>query len=336
MSAQGSGYAELMAIAVGYQASRAVMVAAELGIADVLRDDTRSVADIAAATATHPPTLYRLLRALASIGVLHEDDERRFSLTAMGRHLRSDAPGSPGALARFFGRDYQWAAWGHLLHSVRTGENAMRALYGVDVWKYREERPEENEIFNAAMAAMSTAGADRETAAFDFGRSVVADVGGGTGTLIATILRRNPEARGILYDQPHVVAGAAAVLERAGVADRVRVEAGSFFERAPEGADVYVLRHILHDWPDQEAVAILRSCRRAMKADARLLVLDCVVGPPNQDPPSKFLDLVMLVSAGGRERSEPEWRALLAEGGFRWERVSAASPRAAVIEARPA
>ena len=337
MANPAADFAKLMEIVVGYQRSRALTVATELGIADLLRDGPRPITDLAHATRTHEPTLYRLLRALASIGVFHEDSERRFSLTAMGQLLRSDAPASVGALARFFGRDYHWTAWGHLLHSVRTGENASRAALGMDVWTYRERHPEENEIFNAAMAALSRAAAAQEIAAYDFGRHrVIADVAGGTGALLAAILLKHPEARGILFDQPHVVAGAGAILDRAGVADRVRIESGSFFERVPSGADAYVMRHILHDWPDAEAVAILHRCRAAMRPEARLLLIERVVGPPNEDPLSKFLDLVMLVSAGGRERTESEWRALLAEGRFRLCEVHRAGAGAAVIEASPA
>jgi hypothetical protein len=336
MATPAADFAKLMDIVVGYQRSRALTVATELGIADLLRDGSRPIAELAHATRTHEPTLYRLLRALASIGVFHEDGERRFSLTTMGQLLRSDAPTSVGALARFFGRDYHWTAWGHLLHSVRTGENASRAALGTDVWTYRERHPEENEIFNAAMAALSRAAAVQEIAAYDFGRhGVIADIAGGTGALLAAILRKHPKSRGILFDQAHVVAAAPAILDRAGVADRVRIESGSFFERVPPGADAYVMRHILHDWPDAEAVVILHRCRAAMRPDARLLLIERVVGPPNEDPQSKFLDLLMLVSAGGRERTESEWRALLAEGRFRLCEVHRAGPPAAVIEASP-
>jgi O-methyltransferase/methyltransferase family protein len=331
------GFAELMGIATGYQGSRALTVATELGIADLLRGGPRPVGDLALATGTHEPTLYRLLRALASVGVFHEDNERCFSLTPMGQLLRSDALTSVGAVARFVGRDYHWTAWGHLLHSVRTGENASRAALGTDVWTYRERHPEENEIFNAAMAALSRAGAGPELVAYDYGRHrIIADIAGGTGVLLSAILRKHPESRGILFDQPHVVAAARTILEREGVADRVRIESGSFFERVPSGADAYVMRRTLHNWLDTEAVAILRCCRAAMRPDARLLLIESVVGPPNADPQSKFSDLGMLVSPGGRERTESEWSALLAEGGFKLHQVHPAGPTAAVIEAWPA
>jgi len=336
MANHAAEFATLMGIVTGYQRSRAVGVAAELGIADLLRDGPLPVADLARDTQTHEPTLYRLLRALASLGLFQEESDRRFSLTPMGALLRSDAPVSLRAVARFFGREYHWTAWGHLLQSVRTGENASRAALGTDVWTYRERHPEENEIFNAAMAALSRAGAATEIAAYDFGRHrVIADIAGGTGALLAAILRKHAGARGILFDQPHVVADAPAMLDREGVADRVRIEAGSFFERVPSGADAYVMRRILHDWPDAEAILILRCCRAAMEPEARLLLLESVVGPPNEDPLAKFIDLLMLVSAGGRERTEAEWGALLAQAGFRLRQVHPAGPASAVIEASP-
>jgi hypothetical protein len=337
MANPGGEYAELMGIVVGYQRSRALAVATELGIPDLLRDGPRSVADLAHVTETHEATLYRLLRALASIGVFHEQADRSFALTSMGQLLRRDAPLSVGAIARFFGRDYHWKAWGYLLHSVRTGENASRAALGTDVWTYRERHPEESEIFDAAMAARSGAAAADEMAAYDFSRHrIIADIAGGTGALLAAILQKQPDALGILFDQPHVVAGAGAILERAGVADRVRIESGSFFQAVPSGADAYVLRRILHDWQDPDAVAILRCCKAAMRPDARLVLIESVVGPPNADPQSKFLDLVMLVSAGGRERTESQWRALLSESGFRLCAIHPAGPTSAVIEALPA
>lgn len=328
---------ELIAITSGHQRARALMVAVELGIADQLRDGARTVDDLAAVTGTHAPTLYRLLRALAAIGVFEEQAGQAFALTPMSQFLRSDASVPYGNLAHFFAREYQWRAWGALEHSVRTGENAARHVLGMDVWAYREQHPEENAIFNAAMLAATRMTAALEAALYDFSsaRSVV-DIAGGTGAMLVEILRANPHLRGVLFDQPHVVAEAGPVLEAAGMAERVVVESGSFFEKVPGGHDVYVLRRILHDWMDKEALEILRCVRAAMEPSARLLVIDAVVGPPNQDASSKFFDLLMLVSAGGRERTEPEWRALLADGGFRTESIQLAGARTSVIVAAPA
>ena len=336
MSTRPDALAELMAIVTGYQRSRALMIAAELGIADLLRDGPRSVDDLARATQTHAPTLYRLLRALAAAAVFKERPGRVFALTPMSEFLRSDAAVPYGHLARLFGRDYQWAAWGALSHSVRTGENAARHVLGVDVWTYRQERPEENVIFNDAMLAASLSRAPAEARAYDFARCrTIADIGGGTGALLTVILRIYPNARGILFDQPHVVADARPVLDAAGLADRVTIEDGSFFERVPAGADAYVMRRILHDWMDEEATAILRSCRAAMTPGARLVLFERVVGPPNEDPASKFVDLLMLVGAGGRERTEAEWRSLLEASSFRLESLKRAGPDSYVIVGAP-
>ena len=329
-------FVDLVAIARAYQRSRALTVAAELGVADLLREGPRSVEELAGATETHAETLYRLLRALASIGVFHENGERNFSLTPMGEYLRSDHPLSVRPVARMFGADYEWKAWGALPESVRTGENAAVRALGMDVWEWRRRHPDDSEVFDAAMRTFSSADAAGVLAAYDFGRHrVIADIGGGTGAMLTSILRKFPDARGILFDQPQVASGAQAVLAEAGVADRVVIAGGSFFESVPAGADVYVLRRILHDWMDDEAGAILRSVRRSMSADARLLVVDAVVGPPNEDPLVKFLDLMMLVSAGGRERTEAEWQALLAASGFRFESATRATANSHVIEATP-
>ena len=336
MSTPPDALAELMTIATGYQRSRALMVVAELGIADLLRNGPRSVDELARATHTHAPTLYRVLRALAAAGVFEERPGRVLALTPISEFLHSDAAIPYGHLVRLFGRDYQWAAWGALLHSVRTGESAARHVLGVDVWAYRQDHPEENVIFNNAMLAASLARAPVEAGAYDFARcSTIADIGGGTGALLAAILRMYPNARGILFDQPHVVAEAGPVLNAAGLRSRVRIEGGSFFERIPAGADAYVMRRILHDWKDEDAILILRCCRAAMTPEARLVLFERVVGPPNEDPVSKFVDLLMLVVPGGRERTADEWSSLFDAGGFGLESVKRAAADSYAIVGAP-
>lgn len=326
-------FAALLGVVRGYQQSQALAVAAELGIADLLAGGPCPVDELAAATRTHAPTLYRLLRALASIGVFVEDGERRFALTGMGEHLRRDHPLSVDAVVRMFCAGYEWRAWGELMHSVRTGENAAVHALGTDVWEHRRRHPEHGELFDAAMRTLSRAQTPGILAVHDFtAYDVLADVGGGTGALLAAVLAAHPAGRGILFDQPHVVAQARPVLHEAGVADRVTVQGGDFFAAVPGGADAYVLRRILHDWADPEAAAILRTVRTAMRPGGRLLIVDAVVGPPNTDPLSNFLDLMMLVSAGGRERTEPEWRSLLDGVGLRWVSATRASANSHVIE----
>ena len=329
-------FVELLEVVRGYQRSRALTAVAELGIADLLREGPRSSDDLAAATGTHAPTLYRVLRALASIGIFSEDADRRFGLTATGEYLRRDHPLSLDPAARMFGADYEWRAWGELPLSVLTGEVAAVHALGTDVWEYRRRHPEHGEIFDASMRTFSRADAAGVLAAHDFGRyRRVADIGGGTGAVLAAVLAAHPSVRGVLFDRPHVVAGADAVLRAAGVAERVRVVPGDFFAEVPGGADAYLLTRILHDWPDEDALRILRCVRAAMAPDARLVLVEAVVGPPNEDPLVKFLDLMMLVSVGGREREEDEWRALLAAAGMELVGTTRATATKHVIEAVP-
>ena len=309
---------ELRRLIDGYQVSQAIHVAATLGIADLLKDGPRTSDELAAEAGADPGVLYRLLRALAAAGVFHEEDGRRFSLTELGKGLRSDAPEPLAGWAAFIGRPYYWQAWGHLLHSVRTGENAFQHVHDTDVWNYRAEHAEESSIFDRAMTDLTRTSNRRLVDGYDFGRfSTVVDVGGGRGALLAALLVEHPEMTGVLFDQPHVVAGADEVLDAAGVADRCRVVAGSFFEEVPAGGDAYVLKAIIHDWEDEESVAILRNCRRVVPDEGRLLLIERIVGAPNEDSFTKFADLNMLVSPGGKERTLDEYAALLAAAGFR-------------------
>lgn len=328
--------AAMMQLINAYRVSEAIHVAATLGLADLLKDGARSSDDLAEATGTHPRSLYRLLRALASVGVFHEDDGRRFSLTPLGDCLRSDAAEPLRSWAVHIGRPEFRAAWDHLLHSVRTGENAWRHLHGTSAWEYRARHPEAGAIFDRAMTELSRGAARAVVDAYDFARfACVVDVAGGHGALLAAILTRYPSMRGVLFDQPHVVAGAGDVLRAAGVADRCDVVGGDFFEDVPSGGDGYVLKSILHDWEDNEAIAILQACRRAVRAGGALLVIEREIGPPNDGPVSKFSDLNMMVAAGGRERTREEWADLFVAGGFRLVAVTAAGTWS-IIEGVPA
>lgn len=320
----------------GAQVSQAIHVAATLGVADLLAAGPRGSEELAAETGAHAASLYRLLRALAAVGVFREDEEKRFALTPLGELLRRDVPGSLHGWAAFVGRPYFRAAWSELEHSIRTGESAFRHVHGTDVWSYRAEVPEESEIFERAMESLTASSNSALLDAFDFGRfATVVDVGGGNGALLSALLVAYPAMRGIVFDQPHVVANARSTLEAAGIADRCAVVGGSFFEKVPTGGDAYAMKSILHDWEDGEAAAILRVCRSAMTPEARLLLIERIVGAPNEDPRTKFSDLNMLVAPGGRERTIEEWGALLASAGFR---LGDATPTAAgffVIEAAP-
>jgi len=320
----------------GYQVSQAIHVATVLGIADLLADGPRGSDTLAAATGSHPAALYRLLRALAAVGVFREEPGRCFASTPMGDCLRSNAPQPVAPWAAFALIPPQWQAWGALLHSVRTGQNAFRHVHGEDVWAYRAHHPEAGATFDRAMTGLTHLGTAAVLAAYDFSRfGTIVDVGGGHGTLLAAVLAQHPTMHGVLFDQTHVVAGAAEVLQAMGVAGRCQVVGGSFFEAVPEGGDAYLLKQIVHDWEDREATAILRSCRRAIGRDGRLLVIERELGTANEGAASKFMDLQMLVSAGGRERTRDETAALFADAGFRLVSVTSAGAGLGITEGLP-
>lgn len=322
--------AELLRLVNGHQVARAIQVAAELGVADAIGDGARPVDELARETGSDEQSLYRLLRALAAAGVLREAEGRQFELTELGRHLRSNDPHSVAGWATFAGQPSIWAAWGALDHSVKTGENAFAHVHGVDVWTYRAKRPEESALFDRAMASHTGRASDAVLEAQDFGRfSMIVDVGGGNGTLLAKILARNSDARGILFDQPHVIA-------EAELPERCEGHGGSFFESVPGGADAYVLKAIIHDWEDAEAVAILQSVRRAIVPDGRVFLIEWVLGGPNERLGAKFSDVNMLVNPGGRERTIAEYASLFEQAGFRLVGEAETSSGHSVIEAAPA
>jgi hypothetical protein len=328
--------AALKRLVDGYRISQAISAAVSLGVPDLLRDDSRTSAELAAATGTNEQSLYRLLRALASVGVLREDEDRRFALTELGRPLRSDDPDSLAGWAQFIGRPYEWQAWAGLAEAVRSGENAFASTHGVDVWTHRARQPEEGAYFDRAMQSRLRPMSGALLAAYDFGRyRRIVDVGGGNGSLLAAILCAHEGVEGVLFDQEHVVAGAAAVLEAEGIADRCDVVAGSFFESVPEGGDAYLLSAIVHDWEDEDARRILQTVRDAIPDDGVLLVFERLVGGPNEDVETKFGDLTMFVIPGGRERTREEFANLFSAAGFR---LRDAVPAGAhfVIEGEPA
>lgn len=317
---------ELRRLISGHQLSQAIHVAATLRIADHLADGPQTSDRLAELTDSDPGALYRLLRALASCGVFREEEGRRFTLTEMGDALRSDSPNSVADWAAFVGRRYFRDAWSSLGDSVRTGENAFRLVHGTSIWEYRARELEESAIFDRAMAANSRRDIAALLDAFDFGRfDTVVDVGGGTGALLGALLDRYEHLHGVLFDQPHVVDGV-------DLGERGRVVAGSFFESMPEGGDAYLVKSILHDWEDAEATDIVRRIRGCGGA---LLVVERLVGPPNETPEVKLLDLNMLVAPGGRERTEDEFAALFSAGGYRLVGTTPLASGAHVLEGLP-
>lgn len=321
-------------MATGYWVSKAIYVAARLGVADLLTGGPRTVEQLAAAAGAHAPTLRRLLRALAGVGVFREEADGRYGLTPMAEFLRADAPGSQRGFVLHVGESPSWMAWDGLLESVRTGESAFRAVHGEEVFPYYAAHPESNEPFNAAMTELSNVVSAAVTEAYDFSRfRRIADVGGGRGALMAAILRATPGARGVVCDQPEVAAAALAALEAAGVAGRCEYAGIDFFESVPGGADAHVLKWIIHDWDDERALAILRNCRRALADGGRLLMVEAVVPEGNEPSFSKQMDLQMLVMTGGRERTAAEYRALLARAGFEMTNVIPTKSPVSIVEA---
>jgi hypothetical protein len=317
--------------------SRMIYAAAKLGIADLVADAPRSCDELAAATETHAPTLYRLLNAPASVGIFTEVAPRRFGLTPLAEGLRAGVPDSLRPLAIMWGADWAWRSWGEILYSLKTGQSAFEHVYGMGVFDYLTRHPEDARVCDETMVALSTQTATEVASVYDFpGIDTLVDVGGGHGTLLAAILKANPLMRGILFDLPHVVEGSQEPLEATGVADRCEGVGGSFFEKVPEG-DACILKWIIHDWDDERSLAILRNCRRALPSDGKLLLVENVIRPGNDPDPAKQLDLCMLVwTSGGRERDESEYRALYEASGFRLTRIVPTPSGMSVIEGAPA
>jgi hypothetical protein len=327
--------AELHRLINGYQVSQALHVLTALGIPDRLADGPCSSQDLAARVGASDGPLYRLLRAVAAIGVLEELPERQFALTELGEGLRSDVSASLAGWAAFVGRGYYWATWSRLIDGVRTGGHAFRLEHGTDPWTYRQTHPEEIPVFNRAMNSVSGQVASSVAAAYDFSKFLtIVDIGGGGGALIAAILGHHPGVRAVLFDLPHIVAEARRFIEKAGFAARCELVGGSFFDSVPVDGDAYLLKSVLHDWYDADVKRILEVCHSAMRPDAVLLVIERLLAPPNQGAEGKFADLNMLVAAGGCERTTEEWEAVLRASRFGLRGVTLVNDTAVIEAAR--
>ena len=324
-----------MNLTAGKWVSQAIAVAAELGIADLLKDGTKTAAQIARSANASEDAVYRLLRALGSVGLFAETGNRRFRLTPLGKHLRSDSPQTLGAYARFIGHESTWRPWEAIGYSVRTGEPAFDHVFAMPIFEYFAKMPEAAAVFDAAMTSISTWEAKAVVAAYDFpGIGTLVDVAGGHGLMIMTILKANKKMRGILFDLPHVTAGAASLLRRGGVADRCQIISGDFFTSVPEGGDAYIMKHILHDWDDERAIQILRNCHSAMRRGGKVLIVDSVIPSDNAAHFGKLLDLEMLaLTPRGRERTRAEFRGLLRQSGFKFRRVIPTETHLSLVEA---
>jgi SAM-dependent methyltransferase len=330
---QASPQEQLSRLLTGYWISQALYVAAKLGLADLLKDGSRSADDLASSTSSHPRALYRLLRALASVGVFAEDDRQRFGLTPLAECLRSDVPGSLRALAPMRG-DWQYRAWAEFLYTIQTGRSGFEKVYGMPLFDYLAQNPEQGQLFDQAMVGVH----GRETAAmldaYDFSSiDTLADIGGGNGSLLAAVLQKYPDMKAVLFDRPAVAERARANIDAAGLGNRCHVVGGDFFEAVPAGADAYLLRHIIHDWDDEKATTILRNVGRAMAKGGRLLVVEFVLPPGNEPFFGKWFDLAMMAVPGGMERTQEEYQKLFEVAGFRLARVVPTRTEVSVVEA---
>lgn len=320
----------------------AIAVAARLGIADQLAAGPRSVTDLASATKSHAPTLSRLMRYLASIGVFTEQEDGRYAITPLGGMIRKDAPGSMRDAAIFFASHHAQRPWEQAEYSLRTGKASFDHMYGTNPWEWYATHPDDAAEFNACMTALSGTLHKAAVETYDFtGIRSIMDVGGGHGRLLAQILAKEPSMRGILFDQPHVVNGAAPVFAEYGVQDRARAVGGSFFEKLPTGADAHIMAHIIHDWDDEHAHKILEKCRAAIDRGpdgrgGRLLIVDAVIAGRNEPDFGKLLDLEMLLVPGGKERTADEFAKLMAGAGWKLTRVIPTPAGKSIIEGVPA
>ncbi len=319
----------------GYWVSCGVHVVARLSIADHLAKGPKSTADLARASGAHAPTLFRLLRMLASQGIFRETDDGRFENTPLSETLRADVPASMKPFAIMMVDGPSVAAWNDLLETVKTGEEAFQRVHGMGGFEYMAAHPDKAREFGEAMTSISGMENPAIAEAYDFrGIQKIVDLGGGHGSLLSAILARNPDLRGVVYDRVEVVENAKKdVHVRAkGVEGRIELVAGNFFESVPAGADAYVMKYILHDWSDAQSKAILENCRRAMAKGGRVLVLDTVIPKGNDPHWGKMLDMNMLVVTPGRERTETEFRDLFASAGLKLARVVPTACPLSVVE----
>jgi hypothetical protein len=314
----------------------AVACLAKLGVPDHLEDGPRSAEELAKEVGANPQALYRLMRATASIGVLAEGPDGKFSQTPLSGALRTNAKPSIRGFAIMNTATWWFQGWQRLDYSVRTGKTALDEVFGMPVFEYLAQNPSEAQIFNDGMTSLSAIDSPAVALSYSFeGINSLLDVGGGHGLLLATILGMYPRLKGILFDSPHVVAGAKEGPLKPYL-DRSTFASGDMFASVPSGADAYIMKHIIHDWPDDKCIQLLKNCRRAVNVNGKLLVVDHVIPPGNDFHPGKFLDLAMLLFPGGKERTETEFRDLFAASGWRLNRVIPTPAVECIIEGVPA
>ena len=322
----------------GFWLTQMIYVAAELRIADILANGPKTSADIAEKARADPDALYRVMRALASRGIFHESAAGVFSLNRQAELLRSDIPGSLHGIALYSGdnRQFRYSSWGDLISTVKTGRPAFPRLTGMKPFEYLSKNPDLSQVFDSAMASYTSENIEAILRCYDFsGYKHIVDVGGGNGSLLCEILKQNADTCGTVFDLQHIVEGAQTSVARNQLTGRVTLQGGSFFEEIPAGGDLYMMKCVLHDWSDHQALEILRVCRRAMREQQRLLLVEAVILPGNEPCLGKLMDINMLVIHGGRERSETEFKQLLKDAGFELTKTIITGSTVDLIEAVP-
>lgn len=324
----------LIRLVTGYKISIAISIAAQLGIADLLHESPKTADELAHLTDTHSQSLFRFLRVLSSVGVFRRDGENRFHLTPLSECLRSDIPESLRSISIWSGIEEVWKVYGEMLYSLKTGKTTFEKIYGMESFPYFAQNRGVAEIFDKAMSSFTSSIVPAVVASYDFSNvNTVADVAGGHGILLARILKSNPHLKGILFDQPYVAEGANALLEEEAIAERCQIVGGDFFKSVPGGAEIYLLKHIIHDWDEERALAILRNVHKAMPENGKLLLIECVLSETDEPSLGPIVDLEMLVMAGGRERTAKEYKELLAVAGFRLNQVIQTPSSMSIVEA---
>lgn len=334
--AQGPQPAEqLLQLASGYIVSSALHAVTHLGIPDLLKKGAKSTHELASAVGANEDALYRVLRALATVGVVTENPPRTFALGAVGECLTSDGEGSQRDMVLWWADRFHFQTYPEMLHSIKTGETVVEKVFGDSCFDYLSKNKEVGDRFNAAMTGFSKRLTPAVLEAYDFswlnGKMLV-DVGGGHGFLLTAILKKFPQVHGTVYDLDHVVAGATKQIDDEGLAGRCQTCGGSFFENVP-AADAYIMKHIIHDWNDEKALTILKNCHRAGRSDAKVILVETVLGPGDEQSFAKWLDLEMLLLPGGRERTEEEFARLFERAGFKLARVVQTKSPVCVLEA---
>jgi hypothetical protein len=329
---------QIMQLLMGRIMSFTVSAVAELGIADHMGSEPAAIEDLAARTSTHSPSLYRVMRMLASVGVFAEPSPRRFALTPTGQMLRSDAPNSMRYMAMMFTDPWIVRAYENIVHCLRTGGDGVTKAYGRHAFELFQQVPDQAQRFHEAMNNFSAIAGEALAEAYDFSRfKRIADVGGGHGVILGSILRATPGLQGVLYDLPEVIAGAGDSGNFAGLEGRVTPQCGSFFDRVPRGCDAYILKNVIHDWDDECCLRILYLIREQLadSPDGRVFLYEMVVPEGDQPSPAKLLDIEMLVATpGGKERTEQEFRELLCSAGLMLESITPTKSPLCLIEAR--